>query len=182
MFQRSFTGVPVTARTHLFGRCLPPPLYTSSCPQLFWHGKELTDAGYGGKTLEQMNIHTGFGVSGYDLSEPPDYWPEVEETADGLRIKEAAPQAPPTRADMGYTDGLTMEEAIAKYREPGAVYWCVCIHSRGGGAATTCMHSLNVLARGRICAHASSIYHVFTMFTLYRYILRTLGSTPDGLI
>eukprot|EP00879_Flechtneria_rotunda_P004355 GHRR01004606.1.p1 GENE.GHRR01004606.1~~GHRR01004606.1.p1 ORF type:complete len:117 (+),score=21.89 GHRR01004606.1:322-672(+) len=51
--------------------------------QLFWHKKELT-AGYDSKTLQDMNIHTGFGIKGYDLSEEPDYWPLVTQTSEGM--------------------------------------------------------------------------------------------------
>jgi hypothetical protein len=35
--------------------------------QLFWHCKELVSQLYDHLTLSQMEIHTGFGISGYDL-------------------------------------------------------------------------------------------------------------------
>jgi hypothetical protein len=35
--------------------------------QLFWHSKELVSELYDNKTLSQLEIHTGFGISGYDL-------------------------------------------------------------------------------------------------------------------
>ncbi|GAB4818859.1 hypothetical protein N2152v2_005905 [Parachlorella kessleri] len=53
--------------------------------QLFWQGKELTPT-YDSKTLLEMNLHTGFSLNGYDLTETPDYWPEVEQTPEGLRV------------------------------------------------------------------------------------------------
>jgi hypothetical protein len=35
--------------------------------QFFWHSKELVSELYDNKTLSQLEIHTGFGISGYDL-------------------------------------------------------------------------------------------------------------------
>jgi len=52
---------------------------------LFWHFRELTPD-YDQKTLLELNIHTGFSVAGYDLSEPPSYWPPVTKTPEGLMI------------------------------------------------------------------------------------------------
>jgi len=88
--------------------------------QLFWHGKEMIDDIFADKTLLDLNLHTGFSLNGYDLREEPDYWPPVEKTEKGLQIAYPKPIPLRTRAEMGYTDGLTMDEAIAKYREPGA--------------------------------------------------------------
>lgn len=51
--------------------------------QLFWHKKELCADG-DGRTLMEMDIHTGFGFRGYDLTAPPDYWPPVQQTGDCL--------------------------------------------------------------------------------------------------
>lgn len=53
--------------------------------QLFWQGKELTSA-FENRTLLEMNLHTGFSLSGYDLTDVPDYWPPVIETPEGLQI------------------------------------------------------------------------------------------------
>jgi len=39
--------------------------------QLFWHCKELVSELYDHLTLAQMDIHTGFGVSGYDTVRRP---------------------------------------------------------------------------------------------------------------
>ena len=39
--------------------------------QLFWHCKELVSELYDHQTLSQMEIHTGFGISGYDLVRSP---------------------------------------------------------------------------------------------------------------
>uniref|UniRef100_A0A7R9SUY0 Ubiquitin-like domain-containing protein n=1 Tax=Polyblepharides amylifera TaxID=1486889 RepID=A0A7R9SUY0_9CHLO len=55
--------------------------------QLFWHKKELVSNLYDHLTLAQMKIHTGFGISGYDLTEEPEYWPPVTKTEKGLVIK-----------------------------------------------------------------------------------------------
>ncbi|EFN55313.1 hypothetical protein CHLNCDRAFT_134282 [Chlorella variabilis] len=52
---------------------------------LFWQGKELT-AAYDGRTLLDMNLHTGFSLQGYDLTEEPDFWPAVIDTPEGRRI------------------------------------------------------------------------------------------------
>lgn len=51
--------------------------------QLFWRGRELT-ADTDGQTLLDANMHTGFSLMGYDLSEAPDYWPPVQQTPEGL--------------------------------------------------------------------------------------------------
>lgn len=40
----------------------PPPL-----PQLFWHCKEMVASLYDALTLAQLELHTGFGINGYDL-------------------------------------------------------------------------------------------------------------------
>ena len=42
------------------------PLCTRA--QLFFHGKELRPDLYDSRTLEQMEMHTGFSVTGYDLA------------------------------------------------------------------------------------------------------------------
>ncbi|KAI7844793.1 hypothetical protein COHA_001673 [Chlorella ohadii] len=52
---------------------------------LFWQNKELTAAD-DSKTLLELNLHTGFSLSGYDLSVEPDFWPPVIETPEGRRI------------------------------------------------------------------------------------------------
>lgn len=52
---------------------------------LFHHGRELT-AAQDSRTLLDLSLHTGFGLSGYDLTEPPVFWPPVEETAEGRRV------------------------------------------------------------------------------------------------
>lgn len=93
---------------------------TADKQQLFWHGKELVPELYDHLTLDNLNLHTGFSLNGYDMNEEPHYWPEVEKTEKGMRIKPPPPIKLRTREDMGYEDGLTMEEAITKYREPGA--------------------------------------------------------------
>lgn len=54
--------------------------------QLFWHGSELGAADYA-RTLLDSNLHTGFALMGYDLTETPDYWPPVEKTPQGLVVK-----------------------------------------------------------------------------------------------
>lgn len=54
--------------------------------QLFWQNKELTNA-FDDKTMLDMNIHTGFGIQGYDLSEDPDYWPPAVETPEGFVLQ-----------------------------------------------------------------------------------------------
>ena len=59
--------------------------------QLFWHGKELVAGAYDDKTLLEMDLHTGFSLMGYDLTEKPDYWPPVRKAADGsLEVVPAA--------------------------------------------------------------------------------------------
>ena len=35
-----------------------------------------------------MNLHTGFALNGYDLSEAPDYFPPVFMTSRGLQFKQ----------------------------------------------------------------------------------------------
>lgn len=52
---------------------------------LFWHFKELTSE-YDGKTLLDLNLHTGFSLTGYDLTEEPHYWPPVTKTPEGLKM------------------------------------------------------------------------------------------------
>jgi len=52
---------------------------------LFWHFKELTDA-YNAKTLLDLNLHTGFSLTGYDLRETPHFWPPVTKTPNGLVV------------------------------------------------------------------------------------------------
>lgn len=52
--------------------------------QLFWHRRELLPATHDGRTLLEMNMHTGFTLRGYDLSEDPCYSPPVSSTPDGL--------------------------------------------------------------------------------------------------
>jgi hypothetical protein len=49
---------------------------------LFWHGQEVTPA-YDSRTLLDMNLHTGFSLMGYDLTEEPDFWPPVRKSAGG---------------------------------------------------------------------------------------------------
>eukprot|EP00976_Prorocentrum_cordatum_P021325 435426-Prorocentrum_minimum.AAC.1 len=51
---------------------------------------------------------------------PPTSQHNAQPVSSGLKISYPSPPAPPCRADMGYEDGLSMEEAIAKYRESGA--------------------------------------------------------------
>ena len=55
--------------------------------QLFRHKRELLERD-DAKTLLDMDIHTAFGLRGYDLSggEQPDYFPPVEATPDGLVV------------------------------------------------------------------------------------------------
>lgn len=57
--------------------------------QLFWKGRELTGS-TDGQTLLEANLHTGFSLMGYDLSEAPDYWPAVVKTDDGLVFETVA--------------------------------------------------------------------------------------------
>mmetsp|Transcript_6813 Transcript_6813/g.16669 ORF Transcript_6813/g.16669 Transcript_6813/m.16669 type:complete len:155 (-) Transcript_6813:239-703(-) len=52
---------------------------------LFWHFKELTSE-YDNKTLLDLNLHTGFSLTGYDLTEEPHYWPPLTKTKDGLMM------------------------------------------------------------------------------------------------
>jgi hypothetical protein len=58
--------------------------------------------------------------AGHSQNEEPDYWPEVEETEQGMKIKYPTKSHMKTRQEMGYTDGLSIEEAIIKFREPGS--------------------------------------------------------------
>lgn len=60
--------------------------------QLFWRGRELTSA-TDGLTLLEANLHTGFSLQGYDLSEAPDYWPAVVQTPEGLAFETVAAAA-----------------------------------------------------------------------------------------
>ena len=62
--------------------------------QLFWHKKELEDGVEGTMTLAQMNLHTGFALSGYDLRSPPHYFPPVAlvEDANGRHLEIAPDQ------------------------------------------------------------------------------------------
>lgn len=57
--------------------------------QLFWHGKEVTAEQYT-LTLLDANLHTGFSLMGYDLTEEPDYWPPVISTPEGLAVQSLA--------------------------------------------------------------------------------------------
>ena len=42
---------------------------------------------YDSKTLLELNLHTGFSLMGYDLTDTPDYWPPVRPTPqDGLEV------------------------------------------------------------------------------------------------
>lgn len=54
--------------------------------QLFWHGREMKTEEFDGKTLLDMDLHTGFSLMGYDLTEEPDYWPPVRQTEAGLEV------------------------------------------------------------------------------------------------
>eukprot|EP00241_Pyramimonas_parkeae_P007648 CAMPEP_0114252378 /NCGR_PEP_ID=MMETSP0058-20121206/15801_1 /TAXON_ID=36894 /ORGANISM="Pyramimonas parkeae, CCMP726" /LENGTH=149 /DNA_ID=CAMNT_0001366301 /DNA_START=92 /DNA_END=539 /DNA_ORIENTATION=+ len=83
-------------------------------------GKELKSDLYDKLTLNNLKLHTGFSLNGYDLNEEPDFWPAVVKTEQGYKIADREPVKMRTRQEMGYEDGLSMEEAIAKYREPGA--------------------------------------------------------------
>ena len=51
--------------------------------QLFHHGKEMRPEEYDGKTLLEMDLHTGFSLMGYDTSVTPVYWPPVRQEKDG---------------------------------------------------------------------------------------------------
>lgn len=57
--------------------------------QLFWRGRELTPK-TDHLTLLEANMHTGFSLMGYDLSEAPDYWPAVQKTPEGLVFETVA--------------------------------------------------------------------------------------------
>ena len=63
------TGVPVEKQQVRRAQARPRGARDRSRdrPQLFWHCKELVSELYDHLTLAQMDIHTGFGVSGYDL-------------------------------------------------------------------------------------------------------------------
>ena len=50
---------------------------------LFHHFKELTEED-NDKTILEENLHTGFSLTGYDLTESPHYWPPVTKTPEGL--------------------------------------------------------------------------------------------------
>lgn len=88
------TGVPVEHQQARSGReeakrheaaqprSQPPP-----SPQLFWHSKELLSTLYDKITIDLMELHTGFGINGYDTRTPPDYWPPVFRTPKGLMEK-----------------------------------------------------------------------------------------------
>merc|ERR1712188_165795 len=52
---------------------------------LFWHFKELTED-FNEKTLLDLNLHTGFSLTGYDLREAPEYWLPVTKTPQGLLV------------------------------------------------------------------------------------------------
>ncbi len=52
---------------------------------LFHHKREMSQS-YDGRTLAEMGMHTGFSVRGFDLTEPPDFWPAVRAGPDGLEI------------------------------------------------------------------------------------------------
>lgn len=55
--------------------------------QFFWHKKELVDSVHAKKTLYELDMHTGFTISGYDMRKPPHYFPGVVKEEDGsLRI------------------------------------------------------------------------------------------------
>ena len=45
--------------------------------QLFWGEKELVSA-YDDTTMDRLELHTGFALSGYDLTAPPHYVPPVK--------------------------------------------------------------------------------------------------------
>jgi hypothetical protein len=61
--------------------------------QLFWHGKEMLPEAFDTKTLLDMDLHTGFSLMGYDLTETPDYWPPVRQTKAGLEVIPASEAA-----------------------------------------------------------------------------------------
>jgi hypothetical protein len=46
----------------------------------------MTPDQYDTKTLLALNLHTGFSLMGYDLTEEPDYWPPVKKTKEGMVI------------------------------------------------------------------------------------------------
>lgn len=54
--------------------------------QLFHHGKEMKPEEYDGKTLLEMDLHTGFSLMGYDTSVTPVYWPPVRERNGRLEV------------------------------------------------------------------------------------------------
>lgn len=51
--------------------------------QFFWHKKELVDSKFAEKTLYELDMHTGFTISGYDMRKPPNYFPGVVKQEDG---------------------------------------------------------------------------------------------------
>ena len=57
--------------------------------QLFHHGKEMLADKYDMKTLLEMDLHTGFSLMAYDISEGSkleEYWPPVKKTPEGLVV------------------------------------------------------------------------------------------------
>merc|ERR1719335_1108006 len=61
----------------------------SGCPvdkQLLFYKHREVRPEMDGKTLLELNLHTGFALSGYDLREPPVFFPPVARTPDGLVI------------------------------------------------------------------------------------------------
>mmetsp|Transcript_18044 Transcript_18044/g.30859 ORF Transcript_18044/g.30859 Transcript_18044/m.30859 type:complete len:114 (+) Transcript_18044:116-457(+) len=54
--------------------------------QLFRHKRELTTV-YDTKTMLELDIHTGCGIQGWDTRDPPNYWPPVRATPEGLVIE-----------------------------------------------------------------------------------------------
>ncbi len=61
--------------------------------QLFWHGAELLADKYDMKSLLEMDLHTGFSLMAYDLTEEPDYFPPVRKTPEGLVVISATEAA-----------------------------------------------------------------------------------------
>ena len=61
----------------------------SGCPvdkQLLFYKHREVRPEMDSKTLLELNLHTGFALSGYDLREPPVFFPPVARTPDGLVI------------------------------------------------------------------------------------------------
>lgn len=50
------------------------------------------------KTILDMDIHTGFGILGYDAREEIDFWPPVIRDAEGRRM--VAPLGPKPRDQL----------------------------------------------------------------------------------